>query len=87
MTKKKENLEPVQFRMSPDEIERLDRMAERLGHTRSHFLRNLVVVGLEETEMLERFGIVRASITVRDICSWMSHKVSKTISEELDQDK
>ena len=72
----------VVFRMTPTEIERLDRLADKLGITRSQFIRNLIVVGLEETETFEKFGLVRATITVRDICSWMSMKVSQKIIEE-----
>lgn len=89
MPKKKdqENLQNVVFRMTPSEIERLDRMAEKIGRTRSQFLRNLIVVGLEETEMFEKFGLVRAAITVRDICGWMSMKVSQGISEDFDKEK
>jgi len=86
MSKKKDNLEPVQFRMSPEEIARIDRLAEKGGLTRSQFLRNLVVVGLEETETMEKLGLVRATITVRDICYWMSMKVTQSISGDLDQD-
>lgn len=86
MKSTQDNLQPVQFRISQEEIDRLDRMAAKGGLTRSQFLRNLVVVGLEETETLERFGMVRAAITVRDICGWMMSKVSKTITEG-DSDK
>ena len=85
--KEQENLQNVVFRMTPSEIERLDRMADKIGRTRSQLLRNLIVVGLEEIELFEKFGMVRASITVRDICSWMSMKVSKGISEEIDKEE
>lgn len=83
--KEQENLQNVVFRMTPSEIARLDRMAEKGGLTRSQFLRNLIVVGLEETELFDKFGLVRAGITVRDICSWMSMKVSRSISQELEE--
>lgn len=79
-----ENLQNVVFRMTPSEIERLDQVAEKAGLTRSQFLRNLIIVGLEETELFEKFGLVRAAITVRDICGWMSMKVSQGIAKELD---
>jgi predicted DNA-binding protein len=81
--KEQENLQNVVFRLTPSEIERLDRIAGRFGITRSQFIRNLIVVGLEETELFEKFGMVRAAITVRDICSWMSMKVSKGIDQEI----
>ena len=83
--KEQENLQNVVFRMTPTEIARLDKIADKVGITRSQFLRNLIVVGLEETEIFEKFGLVRAGITVRDICSWMSMKVSQGISGEIDE--
>ena len=83
--KDQENLQNVVFRMTPSEIERLDTMAEKMGLTRSQFLRNLIVVGLEETELFNKFGLVRAAITVRDICSWMSMKVSRNIAQDHDE--
>ena len=86
MARKKQDelLQNVVFRMTPSEIERLDRIADKAGLTRSRFLRNLILVGLEETEMFEKFGLVRATITVRDICSWMSNKVAQSLSGEMD---
>lgn len=88
-TKEKENLQNIVFRMTPSEIERLDGMAERLGHTRSHFLRNLVITGIEEGEMFEKLGIMRVAITVRDIYQWMAEKGVNGLSKTLgkDQDK
>lgn len=87
MTKKsdQEAMQNVVFRMTPDEIENLDNFADQMGLTRSQLIRNLVVVGMEETEIFKKLGLVRAVITVRDICSWMSHKVSQGISADLDK--
>lgn len=82
--KDKENLENVVFRMAPSEIARVNRLAEKLGLTRSQCLRNLAVVGLEEAELFERVGIIRTAITMRDICGWMSSKVAKVLSEDKD---
>jgi predicted DNA-binding protein len=84
MSKKKEQeaLQNVVFRMTPSEIERLDYFAARFGITRSQFIRNLIMEGLEETETFEKFGLVRAAITVRDICGWMSSKVAEKIADE-----
>lgn len=89
MTKKadQENLQNVVFRMTPSEIARLDKLAEKGGLTRSHFIRNLIIVGLEETEIFDKFGLVRATITARDICSWMSMKVSHAISGPVEPEK
>jgi predicted DNA-binding protein len=67
----------LNFRLSNDEIARLDRLAARTGITRAHFLRNLVVTGLDEVEVMESVGIVRAAITIRDIIGWMGDKAKK----------
>ncbi|MDY0262977.1 hypothetical protein [Syntrophotalea acetylenica] len=87
MTKKseQENLQNVVFRMTPSEIDRVDKFAEKIGSTRSQCIRNLIIVGLEEAEIFEKFGLIRAGITVRDICGWMSEKVSRAISQEIDK--
>jgi len=77
---KDEAQQNVVFRMTPSEIERLDKMAEKAGLSRSQFIRNLIEVGLEETEIFDRFGLLRATITARDICSWMSQQVAKNLS-------
>lgn len=67
----------VVFRMTPTEIEELDRFADKMGLTRSQLIRNLVTVGMEEVEIFEKMGMARAVITVRDISDWMLTKVSK----------
>jgi hypothetical protein len=86
MARKKtdETLQNVVFRLTPSEIDRLDRLAEKADLTRSQFLRNIITVGLEEVELLEKFGIMRTSLTIRDICSWMSNKVTQGINGEMD---
>ena len=72
----------LNFRLSNDEIARLDRLAARTGITRAHFLRNIVVTGLEEFEIMEYLGNVRAAITIRDIVGWMGDKAKKVASEQ-----
>lgn len=85
MTEKNhENLQIVNFRMTPDEIARLDRLAARFGLSRSQYLRNIVLLDVEETETFEKFGIVRAAITVRDILGWMEAK-RKKVTDELER--
>jgi len=81
----KENLQNVVFRMTPSEIARLDRLAEKLDFNRSQFLRNLVITGLEEGEAFEKVGLIRAAITVRDIYRWMANKGTQGLIDELDK--
>lgn len=72
----------VNFRLSVDELAKIDRLAARGGVSRAHFMRNLVVTGVEEVEALESLGLVRAVITVRDIIGWMGDKAKK-VAENL----
>lgn len=79
-----DNLQNITFRMTPDELVRLDRLADKFGLSRSNFLRNLIVAGLDECEAFERMGIMRAALTVRDIVEWMGDK-SKAVSEDIEK--
>ena len=77
MTKKSGNLQNVVFRLSPEEIDRLDYYAARYGKTRSDYLRTLIILGIEEDEVFEKIGLIRAGITVREIIGWMGNKARK----------
>lgn len=48
-------------------IERIDQLAEKLEMNRSLLMRNLVLVGLEDAEILNQTGIIRAIKIGRDI--------------------
>lgn len=82
-----ETLQTVNFRISEDELATVDRLALKAGITRSQFLRNLVTVGLEEATTFEKFGILRASITIRDILDWMKNKVEAEEGTPQDAEK
>ena len=81
-----DNLQLVNFRMTSDEIARLDRMALECGVTRSQMLRNLVTTDMDEYALLKKVGIMRAAITIRDILGWMADK-AKHASQDIDKDK
>jgi predicted DNA-binding protein len=72
----------VNFRLSSDDVARADRLAEKAGLSRSQFLRNLINTGLDEVEVMEKVGLVRAVITLRDVIGWMGDK-AKNVSEEM----
>lgn len=72
----------VNFRLSDEELAKVDRLAAKGGLTRSQFLRNLIVAGVEEVEMLESVGLVRAVITIRDVIGWMGDKAKKLNEQE-----
>jgi len=46
--------------LEDDVIERIDRLAEKLGHTRSQMMRNMLLQGLEDAEMVDNTGIFTA---------------------------
>ena len=79
-----EALVTVNFRISEEELAEVDRIALKIGRTRSQMIRNLVTIGLEETEIFEKVGMVRAAITVRDILNWMKDK-SQNRPEDIEQ--
>lgn len=81
-----DNLQMINFRMTPDEIARLDQVAQELGFTRSQILRNWITVDLEEYAAFKKVGIVRAALTVRDVLNWMADK-ARTVSEDIDNDQ
>lgn len=75
---------PVNFRLSDDELARVDRLAAKGGITRAQFMRNLVVTGVEEVEMMESVGLVRAALTLRDVIGWMGDKAKKAAEDLQD---
>lgn len=79
-----DSLHNINFRITADELARLDRLADKYGISRSQYLRNIVVLSIEEDETFEKFGIVRAAITVRDILYWIDDK-RKKVTENLEE--
>lgn len=53
--------------LEDDVIERIDCLAEKVGVNRSQFMRNLIMVGLEDAEILNRTGFITAIKISRDI--------------------
>lgn len=53
--------------LEDDVIERIDCLAEKVGVNRSQFMRNLIMVGLEDAEILNRTGFIDAIKISRDI--------------------
>jgi metal-responsive CopG/Arc/MetJ family transcriptional regulator len=56
---------PVQ--LEDDFIKRIDKLANKLGHTRSQMIRNLLIQGLADAEMIDKTGIFSAVMFSRDI--------------------
>lgn len=47
--------------------ERLDRLADKIGISRAQLIRNLVGIGLEETEKLESIGFLSVVMFVQEM--------------------
>jgi hypothetical protein len=48
-------------------INRIDKLAEKLGHNRSQMMRNLLLQGLTDGEMIDKTGIFSAVIFSKNI--------------------
>jgi predicted transcriptional regulator len=46
--------------LDPEFVEKVDKMADRLGLSRSQIMRNLMMSGYEDAELLDRFGLFSA---------------------------
>lgn len=53
--------------LEPETKAEIERLAHRIGITPSKFCRNLVVVGLQETQTMERVGVLQAAIMFEDL--------------------
>lgn len=53
--------------LEDDIIERVDRLAEKLDLNRSQMLRNMIISGLEDTEILNKSGMIYVVKIARDI--------------------
>ena len=64
----------------PQEVlDRIDRLAKRGGVTRSHLMRNLVVIGVEYLEGAEKFGLLQTSLVLRDFGEWFKAKLESRL--------
>ena len=56
----KEAKQQYTIMLKPSVVKEIDRIAERIGLTRSQLMGNYIEFGMEETQGLERIGIVKA---------------------------
>jgi predicted transcriptional regulator len=55
--------------LEDDVIERIDQLAKKLGHNRSQMMRNLLLQGLADGEMVAKTGIFSAVMFSKNILS------------------
>jgi predicted DNA-binding protein len=56
----KEAKQQYTIMLKPSVVKEIDRIAERIGLTRSQLMGNFIEFGMEETQGMERFGIIKA---------------------------
>jgi predicted transcriptional regulator len=53
--------------LEDDVVERIDRLANKLDHSRSQMMRNLLLAALEDAEIIDKTGIFTAVKFSRDL--------------------
>ncbi len=53
--------------LEDDVVERIDRLAAKLGHNRSQMMRNMLLQGLADAEMVDKTGIFSAVMFSKEI--------------------
>jgi len=56
----------VTIRLSSEDLDRLQRLADKAGITRHKFITNLIKTGIETLEELESVGLVRLALMARN---------------------
>ena len=67
--------------LKPSVVKEIDRIAERIGLTRSQLMGNYIEFGMEETQGMERVGILKAVSIVKGIRGKLTN--DKVSSEEI----
>lgn len=61
--------------MQAKDVKRLDRLAKRGGVSRSHLMRNLLVIGGDYLEGAEKYGFLQTALVLRDFGEWFKAKL------------
>lgn len=64
----------ITIRLSPEEMERAQALADKAGITRHKLIHNLVIAGLETLEDLDSVGVVRGALMVRNALDYLKTK-------------
>lgn len=73
------NEKPVTIWMQEKDLERLDRLAKRGAVSRSHLMRNLLVIGGDYLEGAEKFGFLQTALVLRDFGEWFKEKLESRV--------
>lgn len=58
---------PIPIKLDEEFINLLDELAEKAGLSRHQLMKNIIRVGLEQTEILAKVGVVRVAVIFRDL--------------------
>ena len=57
----------IKISLTQEEMERIERIAKKVGKTKSHLARNLVLIALEDAELFEKFGLFEIAKLIEKI--------------------
>jgi len=57
----------IKISLTEEEMERIEKVAKKIGMTKSRLARNLTLVGLEDAELFEKMGIFEMAKLIRRI--------------------
>jgi len=55
------------FRSNQETLDQLDKFANKMGLSRNQLMFNLITIGLEDLTMLNRLGILRVGVGIRNL--------------------
>lgn len=77
----KEAKQQYTIMLKPSVVKEIDRIAERIGLTRSQLMANYIEFGMEETKGMEQVGIIKAVSVYRKMTG--KPKSGKLSSDEI----
>lgn len=77
MKDKKTKDAQITFRLTSEELERLQKLADKYEIPRHRFIHNLLIVGLDTLEDLEKIGVVKAALLARTAQEFVKERIGK----------
>ena len=81
MAKKSIQTTPVSIRIKNDDLEIIDDYAEKLGVTRSHFVSQVVGIGLDQVGYLDKAGMLKFFGSMRSTVDWFRKEGKMPVGE------
>ena len=74
----KKPVQVMSISVSPDTIERLDRVCKIVGISRSRMCENLLLVGLDTAEDMKKLGVLQFAVFLRKVNEGIRECLSET---------